>query len=147
MSYICLWTVYEKRNMLYSFQKWRLHIRYFRNRYSSWIFVLAFFLSLWAFTCSNSTEKMREQGVKSFKVNNKYTRMTSLMPFWCLHCWLWTDFTPCSGDSIAIFEQMKTDLSGQVLQTGTVVINWCKTPGDRPSPWSFQISKVGKTHF
>ena len=29
-----------------------------------------------------------------FKVNNKKTRTTSVVLFWCFYCWLWTCFTP-----------------------------------------------------
>ena len=38
-----------------------------------------------------------------FKVKNKGTRTT---PLTCIYCWLWTDFTHCSGDYIADFEQV-----------------------------------------
>ena len=41
-----------------------------------------------------------------FKVNNKDTRTTSLVSFWCLYCYLWTYFTPCSSASIVNFEQV-----------------------------------------
>ena len=41
-----------------------------------------------------------------FKVNNKDTRTTSLKSFWCLYCQLWTNFTHCSGVSIADFEKV-----------------------------------------
>ena len=39
-----------------------------------------------------------------FKVNNKDTRTTLLTSFWCLYCWLWMYFTPCSSVSIIKFE-------------------------------------------
>ena len=34
-----------------------------------------------------------------FRFNNKDTWTTSMMSFWCLCCYLWTDFTYCSGVS------------------------------------------------
>ena len=33
-----------------------------------------------------------------YKVNNKDTRATSMMSFWCLYCLLWTDFTYSSEE-------------------------------------------------
>ena len=50
-----------------------------------------------------------------FKVNNRNTRtmceisakLTVKTPsFWCLYCWLWTNFTYCSGVSIVEFVQL-----------------------------------------
>ena len=41
-----------------------------------------------------------------FKVNNKDTRTTPLASFWCLYCWFWTYFTPCSSVSTVIFEHV-----------------------------------------
>ena len=37
---------------------------------------------------------------KMFKVHNKDTRTRPMTSFWCLFCWLWTYFTPCSSISI-----------------------------------------------
>ena len=34
-----------------------------------------------------------------FKVSNKNTRTTSMTPFWCFYCSLWTGFTHCTGIS------------------------------------------------
>ena len=61
-----------------------------------------------AITCSKSTIETLEQVVNMFKVNNKDTRTTPLPSFWCLYCWLWTYFTPCSV-SIFNFEQVNAD--------------------------------------
>ena len=44
-----------------------------------------------------------------FKVNNKDTRMTSLTSYWCLYCYLWTNFTQCSGVSTVDFEQVNAN--------------------------------------
>ena len=38
-----------------------------------------------------------------FKINTKDTRTTPMASFWCLYCWLWTYFTPCSRVSIPNF--------------------------------------------
>ena len=43
---------------------------------------------------------------KGYRVNNKNTRTTSMTSFWCLDCYLKTDFTHCSGVSIDDFEQV-----------------------------------------
>ena len=44
-----------------------------------------------------------------FKVKNKGTRTMSLTSFWCLYCWLWKEFTHCSGVSIVDFGQVNAD--------------------------------------
>ena len=44
-----------------------------------------------------------------FKVNNKDIRTTLLASFWCLYCYLWTYFTPCSSVSFVDFEQINAD--------------------------------------
>ena len=44
-----------------------------------------------------------------FKVNNKNTRATSMMSFWCLYCKLWTYFITCSIVFITNFEQVDAD--------------------------------------
>ena len=44
-----------------------------------------------------------------FKVNNKETRTTPMALFWCLYCYLWTYFTPCSSVSIVNFEHVNAD--------------------------------------
>ena len=41
-----------------------------------------------------------------FTVNNKENRTTPITSLWCLHCSLWTYFTPCSSVSIVTFEQL-----------------------------------------
>ena len=41
-----------------------------------------------------------------FKVNNKDTKTTPLVSFWCLYCWLLTYFLPCSSVSIVNFEKV-----------------------------------------
>ena len=41
-----------------------------------------------------------------FKVNNKDTRLTSMVSFWCRYCERRTYFTPCSSVSIVNFEQV-----------------------------------------
>ena len=41
-----------------------------------------------------------------FKVNNKETRLTSVILFWCLYCYLWKYFTPFSCISIVDSEQV-----------------------------------------
>ena len=43
---------------------------------------------------------------RSDEVNNKDAKTMSLTSFWCLYCWLWTYFTPCSIVSIVTFEQV-----------------------------------------
>ena len=49
-----------------------------------------------------------------FKIIKKDTRIASLRSFWCLYCWLWTDFMHCSGVSTAIvgFEQVNDSWVG-----------------------------------
>ena len=42
-----------------------------------------------------------------FKTNNKDTRATSLMLFWCLNCWLRTIFTQYSGFCVIDFDWVK----------------------------------------
>ena len=44
-----------------------------------------------------------------FKVNKKGTKTTSMTSFWCLYCWLWTNFANCFGVSITDFEQLNAD--------------------------------------
>ena len=39
-----------------------------------------------------------------FKIDNKNTRTTSMMSFWCFHYKLWTYLTPFSTVSIAVFD-------------------------------------------
>ena len=53
-----------------------------------------------------------------FKFNNKDFRMTLLTSFWCLYCYLWTDFTPNYSDiSIVDFDkQMLTGEQDSVLK-------------------------------
>ena len=43
-----------------------------------------------------------------FKFNIKDTWTMPLASFWCLYCWLWTNFTLCSRVSIVNFEQINT---------------------------------------
>ena len=78
-----------------------------------------------------------------FKFNNRNTRTRCeicskstiktqerrLVSFWCLYCWLWTDFTPCYSVSIVNFEQVN---AGWVirrwifnLQISLQWIIWC----------------------
>ena len=40
------------------------------------------------------------------KVNNKDTTKTKLESFWCLNCYFWTDFTPCSSALLFNFEHV-----------------------------------------
>ena len=40
--------------------------------------------------------KLKKKVWKMFKVNNKNTRTTSLMSWWCFYCLLWRHFTPFS---------------------------------------------------
>ena len=40
------------------------------------------------------------------QVNNKDTRTTPMKSFWCLYCYLWRYFTPCSSVSIVDFEHV-----------------------------------------
>ena len=47
-----------------------------------------------------------------FKVNNKDTRMTPMVSFWCLYCWPWTYFTSCSSVSIVNSEQVNAGWEG-----------------------------------
>ena len=47
---------------------------------------------------------------KRSRVNNKYTRRTSMTLLWCLFCELWTYFKHCSVVSIFDFEQENSDL-------------------------------------
>ena len=44
-----------------------------------------------------------------FKVNNKNTGTTSLTPFWCFYCKLWTYFIPFSSVSSVDFEQVNVN--------------------------------------
>ena len=44
-----------------------------------------------------------------FKVNNKDTRMTPMVSFWCSYCYLWTYLTPSSSVSFVNFEQVNAD--------------------------------------
>ena len=39
-----------------------------------------------------------------FKIDNKNTRTTSMMSFWCFHDKFWTYFTPFSTVSIVAFD-------------------------------------------
>ena len=57
---------------------------------------------------TQKTMETREQCVKYVKVNNKDIRTTSMTSFWCLYCYLLTDFTHCSSVSIADFGQLNT---------------------------------------
>ena len=41
-----------------------------------------------------------------FKANNKDTTTRPSALFWCLYCYLWTYFTPCSSVSIVNFERV-----------------------------------------
>ena len=45
-------------------------------------------------------------GIYMSKVNNKDTRMTPLVSFWCLYCYLLKYFTPCSSVSIVNFKYL-----------------------------------------
>ena len=64
-----------------------------------------------AFTCSKLTIEALEQ--EQYRHQNN-----TLASFWCLYCYLWTYFTPCSSASIVNFEH--------------VIAGWtCKSnPGD-----------------
>ena len=42
-----------------------------------------------------------------FKVNNKDTRTMLIASYWCLYCYLWIYFTPCSSFSIVTFAEVK----------------------------------------
>ena len=42
-----------------------------------------------------------------FNFNNKDTRTAPMTSFWCLYCYLGTDFILCSAVSVADFEQVK----------------------------------------
>ena len=55
------------------------------------------------FTCSKSTWETPKQCVNTFQSNHKGTRTMFLTAFWCLCGYFWTDFTHCSGVSIADF--------------------------------------------
>ena len=55
-----------------------------------------------AFTCLKLT--METPRKICLKWTNKDTRTTSMTSFWCLYCWLWTDFTHYSGVSIAVLK-------------------------------------------
>ena len=61
-----------------------------------------------------------------FKVYNKHSRTTSIS-FWCLYCYLWTNFTYCSGISIVGFEQADAGwihvLTKSVFSTISLVLN------------------------
>ena len=46
-----------------------------------------------------------------FKVNNKDTRTTPMVTFWCLYCYFWRYFTPCSSVTIAKFEHINANLT------------------------------------
>ena len=59
-----------------------------------------------AFTWSKSTVEHQNNVWNLFTVNNKDTGRTSMASFWCLNCYLWTDFTHCSGVSIVDLEQV-----------------------------------------
>ena len=48
-------------------------------------------------------QKLQNNESNLFKVNNKDTRT---MSFWCLYCYLETDFTRCSVVAIVDFEQV-----------------------------------------
>ena len=44
-----------------------------------------------------------------FKVNNKDLRTMKIASFWCLNCWLWTDFTRYSSAFLFDVEQVNVD--------------------------------------
>ena len=50
--------------------------------------------------------KHQEKVRNLFKVDNKYTRTTSITSFCCLYCQMWTDFKHFYGVSIAEIEQV-----------------------------------------
>ena len=74
-------------------------------------------------------------GIYIFKVNNRNTRTrceicsmliikTQERRQWCLYCWLWTYFRPCSSASIVNFEQINADwVSGPAHSS--LVAPWC----------------------
>ena len=41
------------------------------------------------------------------------TQERRLALFWCLYCWLWTFFTPCSSVSVVNLEQVNADWAGR----------------------------------
>ena len=65
-------------------------------------------------TRSKSTMETLEKGVKTFQVNNKNTRTTSLMSFWYLFSWIWTHFALFCTVSIDDLEQVNVcwDIGG-----------------------------------
>ena len=69
----------------------------------------------------HKAESNKTLSLKLLKVNNRNTRarceicskltvktpqQTPLAPFWCLHCYFPTYFTPCSSASVVNFEQV-----------------------------------------
>ena len=59
-----------------------------------------------AITCSRLYRNTRTRCGNMFKVNIKDTRTKTMVSFWCLYCYLWTYFTPCSCISIVNFKQV-----------------------------------------
>ena len=56
--------------------------------------------------CSKSTIETKQKARHMFKVNNEYTKTTSLTSFWYFYCYLWTYLKPFPSVSIVDFEQV-----------------------------------------
>ena len=65
----------------------------------------------WRLLVQSQQWKHQNNARNLFKVNNKDTNTTPLKSFWCSYCEIWTNFTHCSGVSIADFEQSLKELS------------------------------------
>ena len=79
----------------------------------------AFHLTQPAITCSKLATETVEQEVK-------YVQWSQMASFWCLYCWLWTYFAPCSRVSIVNFEQVNAGICAGPGCTFSVIL-WTNT--------------------
>ena len=80
-----------------------------------------FFVQCWNNFSSIRSTICHPVGIYLLKINNRNTRtrceicskltITPLVSFWCLYCYLWTNFTPCSSVSIVNFECIIADFA------------------------------------
>ena len=94
-------------------------------------------------------EKTPEQCKTLIKVDKKDTRTTLMASLWCLFCWLWTDFTHCSGVSIVDFQQasagwdINIDRRGpHTMITLNFVRRWKKNDFANHKNLNFEILKL-----
>ena len=60
----------------------------------------------WHLLVQSQQRKHQNNAWNMFNVDNKDIRMISLILFWYLYHWLWTDFKHCSNVSVVDFEQV-----------------------------------------